>query len=419
MSFPLSQLFCVVPPPIISSHAHPRAQSITDGTFILPLIQSKNPSKLNAEVHQTPPGSSSLLLLPLHHQAQCLQAIHKTSQQFHQHLKAEHLDQNILQFIVLQLQNDFALLRYLLFSSVGTIPIRDISAENSVANPPIDPNHKPTSNVLLVPCAAEHSVRRFTPEGAVRTPRANRQLCKRQFRYSSNRREAPTTQAEHLTSRISIFEKLFADETATYTSIAAGIHSQYFSLYDLIRRLEAVHSDFINWKIALVNFVFDSAKVARPSSDPLIEPAKSFSSPIFKIHPHGYNFFVQFYLCGIGPATGKCASILFNLFPGYYENLFQWPFSKLIYIDISDQLDPLNTWTKTIRPDQDPAEEKPTISTEKRVSTIIINNFIPRSKHLSETEGFPFDGARFIEIRFSDPLCQKPQTQTSHLFLFP
>ena len=40
-------------------------------------------------------------------------------------------------------------------------------------------------------------------------------------------------------------------------------------------------------------FVFDSAKVARPSSDPLIEPATSFTSPIFRTHPHGYNFFLQ------------------------------------------------------------------------------------------------------------------------------
>ena len=48
------------------------------------------------------------------HQANCLQAIHKTIQQFTQHLKEEHLDRQTLQLIVLQLQNDFALLRYLL-----------------------------------------------------------------------------------------------------------------------------------------------------------------------------------------------------------------------------------------------------------------------------------------------------------------
>ena len=127
------------------------------------------------------------------------------------------------------------------------------------------------------------------------------------------------------------------------TSITAGIHFQYFFLYDELRQLEPGHSDVIIWKIPSVKFVFDSAKVARPSSDPLIEPATSFSSPIFRTHPHGYNFFIKLYPYGIGPATGKCASILFTLFPGDYDNLLQWPFTKIIHIGIRDQLDPMNT----------------------------------------------------------------------------
>ena len=80
-----------------------------------------------------------------------------------------------------------------------------------------------------------------------------------------------------------------------------------------------------------------------------------YSSPIFRTLPHRYNFFIRLYPSGIGPATGKCASILFTLFPGDNDNLLQWPFSKLIHIGIRDQLDPMNTWMKTIRLDQDPA----------------------------------------------------------------
>ena len=168
-----------------------------------------------------------------------------------------------------------------------------------------------------------------------------------------------------------------------------------------------------------MNFVLDSAKVARPSSDPLIEPATSFSSPILRTHPHGYNFFIKFYPYGIGPTTGKFASFLFTLFPGDYDNLLQWPFSKFIDIGIRDQLDPWNTWMKTIRPDQDPAFKKPTMSTKTGVETVLINNFIPHSKLFSETEGFLIDGASFIEKKFSDPLELKPHTQTSLLFPFP
>ena len=173
------------------------------------------------------------------------------------------------------------------------------------------------------------------------------------------------------------------------------------------------------WKIPSVKFVFMSAKMARPSSDPLIEPATSFSSPIFRTHPHGYNFLIKFYPYDIGPASGKCASILFTLSPGDYDNLLKWPLSKLIHISIRDQLDPLNTWMKTIRPDQDPAYKKPTRSTKAGAATVLINNFIPHSKLFSETESFLIDGASFIDIKFSDPPVLKPQTQNSLFFPFP
>ena len=73
---------------------------------------------------------------------------------------------------------------------------------------------------------------------------------------------------------------------------------------------------------------------------------------------------------------------------------------------------------KTIRPDQDPAYKKPTISTKTGVAAIV-NNFIPHSKLFSETEGFLIDGASFIEFKHSDPPVLKPKTQTSLLFPFP
>ena len=116
MSLPLAQKFCGLPPSITPSPDPPLRQPITDGFFILPLTHPRNPCKPDAETLQPPPRSSSLLPSPLQHQAQCLEAIHKTIQQLHQHLKAEQLDRKALQRIVFQLQNDFALLRYLIFS---------------------------------------------------------------------------------------------------------------------------------------------------------------------------------------------------------------------------------------------------------------------------------------------------------------
>ena len=239
------------------------------------------------------------------------------------------------------------------------------------------------------------------------------------FQPTPNTQEALSTTVQNLTSRICKVEKLFANEVSTYISITAGIYSQYFFLYNKIRQHEPGNPYVIVWKIPSLKFVFDSAKVARPSCDSLFEPATSFSSPIFRNHPHGYNIFIKIYPYGIGPATGKCASLLFTLFPGDYDKLLQWPFSKHIHIGVRDQLDPMKTWMKTFRRDQDPAYKKPTMSTKTGVATILIKNFIPHSKLFSETEGFLIDGASFLVIKYSDPPVLNPHTQTSLLFPFP
>ena len=116
ISFPLAQLFCRMPSQIISYHAPSINQHIIDGLFLFPSLQPTNQCQPNAAPHQPNPESSALLSPPLQHQAKCLQSIHKTIQQFNQYLKAEHLDRQALQLIALPLQNDFLLLRYLLFS---------------------------------------------------------------------------------------------------------------------------------------------------------------------------------------------------------------------------------------------------------------------------------------------------------------
>ena len=414
MSFPLAQLICGIPPQITPFHAPSINQHITDGPFLLPSLQLTSQSKPNAAVHQSTPEFSALSSSPLLHQANCLQAIHKTVQQLNQQLKAENLDRQALQLIALQLQNDFALLRYLLFSD------KDTAATDFAPSPLINPNPNPTSSASTLPCTDDARLRRSTPVGAVGPSRAKTNTsANADFQPLLNTQEVPSTAVQNLASRIGKLKKLFADEITTYTSITAGIHSQYLLLYDKIRQLELGNSDAIIWKIPSVKFVFDSAKKARPSSDPLIEPATNFSSPIFRTHPHGYNSFIKFYPYEIGPATGKCASILFTLSPGDFDNLLKWPFSKVIHIGIRDQLDPMNTWMKTIRPDQDPAYKKPTMSTKTEAAIVLIKNFIPLSKLFSETEGFPIDGASFIEIKFSDPPLLKPRTQTSLLFPFP
>ena len=278
MNLPLAKLFCEMPPQINPSHAPSTNRHITDGIFLVPSLQPRNQSQPNTAANQPTPESSALLSSPLHHQANCLQAIHKTIQQFHQNLKAEHLDRQALQLIVIQLQNDFALLRFLLFSD------KDIAATSPLINPNTNPH--PISSALTLPCTDDPKLRRSTPVGAVGPPRAKtNNSANADFQPTPNTQEAPPILAQNFTSRISKHEKLFADEIATYTSIA-GNHSQYFFVYDKIRQLEPGNSDAIICKFPSVKFVFDSAKVGRPSSDSLIEPATRFSSPIFRTHPH-------------------------------------------------------------------------------------------------------------------------------------
>ena len=373
MNLPLAQLIYGMPPQIVPFHAPSLNQHIADNTLLLPLLQPTNQSTTDAAADKPTPGSSNHLPSSLHHQTKCLQAINNSIQQLNQHLKAEKLDRQILHFVVLQLQNDFAVLRYLLFSSTETTPNKDITvtdtatspllATNANPNPNVNPNPNPNPNpssqlpsAFSLPGPGAPTLRRSTSVGALGPPRTKTtHTANTEFQPIPNAQEAPSTAIQNLTSRICKLEKLFANEVSTYTSITAGVHSQYFLLYDKIRQLEPGNSDVIIWKVPSVKFVFDSAKVARPSSDPLIEPATRFSSPIFRTHPHGYNFFIKLYPYGIGPATGKCASVLFALFPGDYDNLLQWPFTKTIHIGIRDQLDPMNAWMKTIRPDQDPA----------------------------------------------------------------
>ena len=239
-------IICGTPPQVIPSHAASVNQPIIDGVLILLLIQPTNQPKQETAAHQPPPGSSSLLSSSLQHQANCLEAIHKTIQQFNQHLKAEHLDRQTLQLSVPQLQNDFALLRYSLISPVKTICNKDIALINSATSPLLNPNPNPTSSAFPLPYIDERKLRHSTPVGAVGPPRAKtNNSSNTDFKPTPNMHEAPPITAQNLSSKISKLEKIFADEIAIYTSIAAGIHSKYFLLYDKNRQLEPGNWDVI------------------------------------------------------------------------------------------------------------------------------------------------------------------------------
>ena len=322
MSFPLAQLISGIPPKTTPFHAPSNNQHITDGTFFLPTLQPTKQSKPNATAHRPILEPSALLSSPLQHQANFLQPVHETIQQFNQYLKATHLDRQALQLIALQLLNDFALLRYLLFSDKATATQDAAISPLINPNPHLNPN--PTSSAFILPCTDDAKLHRSNPVGAVGPPRAKENIsANADFQPLLNTQEVPSTTVQNLASRNGKLEKLFTDEMATYTSITAGIHSQYFFLYDKIHQLEPGNSDVILWRIPSVKFVFESAKVFRPSSDPLVEPATSFSSPISRTRSMDTNFSSNFTLMAFDPLV--CFNTTHPL-PGDYDNLLKWPF---------------------------------------------------------------------------------------------
>ena len=197
MSLPLAQLFCGMPRQIIPSHASSINQHALDGTLLLPLLQQTNQIKPIAAAHQPTPESSTLLSSPLQRQANCLQAIHKFIQQFNQHLKAEHLDRQTLQLLVLQLQNEFASLRYLLFSD------KDIATKDSATSPLImtsNPNPTPISSAFPLPGPGEPKIHRSTPVGTVGPPRTKtNNTANADFQPTPNTHEASSTTVQNLT----------------------------------------------------------------------------------------------------------------------------------------------------------------------------------------------------------------------------
>ena len=180
----------------------------------------------------------------------------------------------------------------------------------------------------------------------------------------------------------------------------ASIHrSQFAFLYDRIRALESGGSDTILWKLTALRLVFDTAKSAARLDNAATNPSTHYNSPVYRTHPHGYNFFIQFYPYGLNAAAGNHASIMFALFPGDYDGLLAWPFPKMVHLSVCDQLDPQNKWTITYTPSEKAPFRRPTREPHPTLTNF---NFFPHSKVFSKTENFLLDNTLYLEIKFTD-----------------
>ena len=163
--------------------------------------------------------------------------------------------------------------------------------------------------------------------------------------------------------------------------------------------MESGGADTILWKLTSLKVVFDIAKSSARLDNAAKDPSTHYNSPVYRTHPYGYNFFVQFYPNGLDSAAGNHASIMFALIPGDYDGLLTWPFPKTIHLSVRDQLDPQNTWTITFAPSEKISFRRPT---REPVPTLKSFNFFPHSKMFSKTENFHLNDALYLEIKITD-----------------
>ena len=147
------------------------------------------------------------------------------------------------------------------------------------------------------------------------------------------------------------------------------------------------------WKLTSLKFVFDTAKSSAQLDNAAKDPSTHYNSPVYRTHPYGYNFFVQFYPYGLD------SSIMFALFPGDYDGLLTCPFPKTIQLSVRAQLDPQITWTIAFAPSEKIFFRRPT---REPLHTLLHFNHFPHNKMFSKTEIFLLMDILYLEIKFTD-----------------
>ena len=217
-----------------------------------------------------------------------------------------------------------------------------------------------------------------------------------------------------LEKKIRVLEKRLSTETWRYNSRLNFLQHQLSNMGDQICQSEHNNSTLILWKVTSIHFVFESAQLWYLKTGRENAPTIRLRSPIFRSHPYGYNFYLNLYPNGFPASIGRWASIsLFNS-PGEYDDILPWPVSKTIQIKVSEQLNPINTWSQIIESKE---LTKPTANEYSIAPTIRYPYFFPHLKPFNETDGYLHKDTIFIEISFSDPPVLP--TKSSLLFPFP
>ena len=116
-----------------------------------------------------------------------------------------------------------------------------------------------------------------------------------------------------------------------------------------------------------MRFVFDSTKSAHRQSKPIDDKTSGYWSPVFRTHPYGYNFFIQFHPYGIDTAARQCATLILAFSLGTTMVFYDGHFLKL-FISASG-----TSWThsmrgrKRVNPHENPLQTTDLFSQERRI----------------------------------------------------
>ena len=128
-----------------------------------------------------------------------------------------------------------------------------------------------------------------------------------------------------LENKIKVLDKRLFTGTCRYHSRLNSSQEQLSTMGDQICQIEHSNSTCILWKVTSVQLVFESARswYLKPGRENA--PTTRLRSPIFRSHPYGYNFYLNFYPYGFAAAIGTWASISLSISAGDYDDILPWP----------------------------------------------------------------------------------------------
>ena len=133
-------------------------------------------------------------------------------------------------------------------------------------------------------------------------------------------------------------------------------------------------------------------------------------APFFELIPMAIISLSDFTIIGLTQQQDnlKPSSLPFSLetMTVFYDGHF-----LVIHLSLRDELDPLNVWTQTIQPTQEPPFRRPTSSLKNDAITVALYKHNPHSKLFSETDGYLVNDTCYLEISFSDPSMRKSSIQ--------